>query len=199
MPPAQRASVLIVDDEASIRESLRMILEFEGYRVEEAGDGLAALRIVRDRPPDAILLDIRMPEMDGLETLRTLRERGYDMPVLVISGHADVPTAVEATRRGAFDFFEKPLQRERVLLVAAQRRRGRAAAQGEPPDERRGGRWLRPGRLLAGDAAAARDDRARGADARHGADHRRERHRQGAGGARASTSSRRAAASRSCR
>jgi two-component system nitrogen regulation response regulator NtrX len=116
MPPAQRASVLIADDEASIRESLRMILEFEGYRVEEAGDGLAALRIVRDRPPDAILLDIRMPELDGLETLRTLRERGYEMPVLVISGHADVPTAIEATRRGAYDFFEKPLQRERVLL-----------------------------------------------------------------------------------
>jgi len=116
MPPAQRASVLIADDEASIRESLRMILEFEGYRVEEAGDGLAALRIVRERPPDAILLDIRMPEMDGLETLRNLRERGYDMPVLVISGHADLPTAVEATRRGAFDFFEKPLQRERILL-----------------------------------------------------------------------------------
>jgi two-component system nitrogen regulation response regulator NtrX len=116
MPPAQRASVLIVDDEASIRESLRMILEFEGYRVEEAATGVEALRIVRDRTPDAVLLDIRMPEMDGLEALRLMRERGYDMPVVVLSGHADVPTAVEATRRGAFDFFEKPLQRDRVLL-----------------------------------------------------------------------------------
>ena len=143
MPSPPRASVLIVDDEASIRESLRMILEFEGYRVEDAADGLAALRIVRDRPPDAILLDIRMPEMDGLETLRQLRERGYDMPVLVISGHADVPTAVEATRRGAFDFFEKPLQRERVLLslrnaVEAERLRREsrqaAAAPGEGYD-----------------------------------------------------------------
>jgi two-component system nitrogen regulation response regulator NtrX len=116
MPPAQRASVLIVDDEASIRESLRMILEFEGYRIEEAGTGVEALQIVRDRTPDAVLLDIRMPEMDGLEALRLMRERGYDMPVVVLSGHADVPTAVEATRRGAFDFFEKPLQRDRVLL-----------------------------------------------------------------------------------
>jgi two-component system nitrogen regulation response regulator NtrX len=116
MPPAQRASVLIVDDEAAIRESLRMILEFEGYRIEEATTGVEALQIVRDRPPDAILLDIRMPEMDGLEALKLMRERGYDMPVVVLSGHADVPTAVEATRRGAFDFFEKPLQRERVLL-----------------------------------------------------------------------------------
>ncbi len=116
MPPAQRASVLVVDDEAAIRESLRMILEFEGYRVEEATTGIEAMQIVRDRTPDAVLLDIRMPEMDGLEALKLMRERGYEMPVLVLSGHADVPTAVEATRRGAFDFFEKPLQRERVLL-----------------------------------------------------------------------------------
>ena len=69
-----------------------------------------------ERAPDAIVLDIKMPEMDGLELLKALRERGYEMPVLMISGHADVATAVEATRRGAFDFFEKPLQRERVLL-----------------------------------------------------------------------------------
>jgi two-component system nitrogen regulation response regulator NtrX len=111
-----RASVLIVDDEASIRESLRMILEFEGYRVEEAGGGAQALAKVADRLPDAVILDIKMPEMDGLELLRAFRERGYEMPVLMISGHADINTAVEATRRGAFDFFEKPLQRERVLL-----------------------------------------------------------------------------------
>ncbi len=116
MCAVSRASVLIVDDEPAIRESLRMILEFEGYRVEEAINGLEALQKTRERPPDAILLDIRMPEMDGLETLKALRERGYEMPVLVLSGHADVATAVEATRRGAFDFFEKPLQRERVLL-----------------------------------------------------------------------------------
>jgi two-component system nitrogen regulation response regulator NtrX len=117
MPPSQRASVLIVDDEATIRESLRMTLEFEGYRVEEAGNGLEALQIARERTPDAVLLDLRMPEMDGLETLRQLRERGYEMPVIVISGHADVPTAVEATRRGAFDFIEKPLERDRILLA----------------------------------------------------------------------------------
>jgi two-component system, NtrC family, nitrogen regulation response regulator NtrX len=111
-----RASVLVVDDEASIRDSLRMILEYEGYRVDEAGGGSQALAKVADRMPDAVILDIKMPEMDGLELLRAFRERGYEMPVLMISGHADVSTAVEATRRGAFDFFEKPLQRERVLL-----------------------------------------------------------------------------------
>ena len=91
MPPSQRASILVVDDEASIRDSLRMILEYEGYRVEAAASGIEALKIARDRPPDSILLDLRMPEMDGLETLRQLRERGYEMPVLVISGHAAPP------------------------------------------------------------------------------------------------------------
>src|SRR5215207_2417496 len=115
-PDSYRASVLVVDDEASIRDSLRMILEFEGYRVDEAGSGPQALTRVAERPPDALLLDIKMPEMDGLDLLKALRERGYDMPVLMISGHADVQTAVEATRRGAYDFFEKPLQRERVLV-----------------------------------------------------------------------------------
>jgi two-component system nitrogen regulation response regulator NtrX len=111
-----RATVLVVDDEAAIRDSLHMILEYEGYRVEEAGNGSQALSKVAERAPDAIVLDIKMPEMDGLELLKALRERGYEMPVLMISGHADVATAVEATRRGAFDFFEKPLQRDRVLL-----------------------------------------------------------------------------------
>ncbi len=111
-----RATVLVVDDEAAIRDSLHMILEYEGYRVEEAGNGSQALSKVGERAPDAVVLDIKMPEMDGLELLKALRERGYDMPVLMISGHADVATAVEATRRGAFDFFEKPLQRDRVLL-----------------------------------------------------------------------------------
>jgi two-component system nitrogen regulation response regulator NtrX len=113
---AYRSTVLVVDDEKAIRDSLRMILEYEGYQVEEAGGGAQALARVADRPPDAVLLDIKMPEMDGLELLRAFRERGYDMPVLMISGHADVTTAVEATRRGAYDFFEKPLQRERVLV-----------------------------------------------------------------------------------
>ena len=111
-----QGTVLLVDDERSIRESLRMILEFEGYKVEEAASGSEALTRVAERAPDAVVLDIKMPEMDGLSVLSAFRERGYDMPVLIISGHADVETAVDATRRGAFDFFEKPLQRDRVLL-----------------------------------------------------------------------------------
>ena len=112
----QRPLVLIVDDEKAIRESLRMILEFEEYKVDEAGSGPEAFAKVAERAPDAVLLDIKMPEMDGLEVLTKFRQRGYEMPVLIVSGHGDVTTAVEATRRGAFDFFEKPLVRERVLL-----------------------------------------------------------------------------------
>jgi two-component system nitrogen regulation response regulator NtrX len=114
---ARRASVLVVDDEAAIRDSLRMILEYEGYRVEEASSGREALARASDRPWNAMFLDVKMPEMDGLEVLKALRERGVDLPVVVISGHGDVATAVEATRRGAFDFLEKPLQRDRVLLA----------------------------------------------------------------------------------
>jgi len=113
---AYRGTVLVVDDEKDIRESLRMVLEYEGYRVREAASGDAALSEARRSSPDAILLDIKMPEMDGLEVLGSLRERGYEMPVIIVTGHGDISTAVEATRKGAFDFFEKPLQRERVLL-----------------------------------------------------------------------------------
>ena len=107
----------MIDDESSIRESLRMVLEFEGYLVEEASSGLEGLEKVGERPPETILLDVKMPEMDGIEVLRSLGERGYDVPVVMISGHADIQTALEATRLGAFDFLEKPLQRERVLLA----------------------------------------------------------------------------------
>jgi two-component system nitrogen regulation response regulator NtrX len=132
-----RGTVLVVDDEASIRESLRMILEFEGYEVREAAGGRAALAETAAEPPDAVLLDVKMPEMDGLETLQALRERGCDMPVLVVTGHGDVGTALEATRRGAYDFFEKPLQRDRILVSlrnAVESYRLRLAAL-EPVDE----------------------------------------------------------------
>lgn len=109
--------MLVVDDEESIRASLRMILEFERYRVDEAANGREALRRVMTRPPAAVLLDIKMPEMDGLATLSGLREQGHEMPVVMISGHGDIAAAVEATRLGAYDFLEKPLERDRVLLA----------------------------------------------------------------------------------
>ncbi|MBZ0111892.1 MAG: response regulator, partial [Thermoanaerobaculia bacterium] len=81
-------TVLVIDDESSIRESLRMILEFEGYRVDEAAGGREALARLGGGPVAAVLLDIKMPEMDGLAVLEAMRARGFDMPVLMISGHA---------------------------------------------------------------------------------------------------------------
>ena len=108
--------MLVVDDEHAIRESLRMILEYEGLQVEEASSGTQALAKLGDITADAVLLDIKMPDMDGLTVLERLGERSVEVPVIMVSGHADIQTAVEATRLGAFDFIEKPLQRERVLV-----------------------------------------------------------------------------------
>jgi two-component system nitrogen regulation response regulator NtrX len=116
-PPGGRAVVLLVDDEPAIRDSLRMILEYESYVVEEARGGIEALARLADRVVDVVILDVKMPDMDGLEVLRQLRERGHEQPVVVVSGHGDFATAVEATKRGAFDYLEKPLQRDRVLLA----------------------------------------------------------------------------------
>ena len=113
---AQR--VLVVDDEAAIRDTLRMVLEYEGYEVATAPDGRAALaELDGGAGADAVLLDIKMPGgIDGLETLDKIVARPGAPPVLMISGHGDIATAVESTRRGAVDFLEKPLQRERVLV-----------------------------------------------------------------------------------
>ncbi|HXV77994.1 MAG TPA: sigma-54 dependent transcriptional regulator [Candidatus Polarisedimenticolaceae bacterium] len=121
-----KARVLVVDDEADIRASLKMILEYEGMRMIEAASGPEALDRVRDDDPDAVLLDIKMPRVDGLEVLAQLGKTRPDLPVVMISGHGTISTAVEATRLGAFDFMEKPLERDRVLLVlrnALERRR----------------------------------------------------------------------------
>ena len=109
--------VLVVDDEEDIRASLRMILEYEGFSVVEAGSGEDGLQRFDAYRPEAVLLDIKMSRMDGLEVLAELRRRDADVPVIVVSGHGTIQTAVDATRLGAFDFMEKPLERERTLLV----------------------------------------------------------------------------------
>jgi two-component system nitrogen regulation response regulator NtrX len=117
MASRRKPLVLVVDDEGDIRSSLRMILEYEGYAISEAPSGEDALaRLAADRP-DAVLLDIKMPRIDGLEILARIKQSDPALPVVVISGHGTIATAVEATRLGAFDFMEKPLERERVLLV----------------------------------------------------------------------------------
>ena len=109
--------VLIVDDEEAIRSSLKMIFEYEGYEVLLAANGPAGLKIAEKEAPDLVFLDIKMPQMDGLEVLKRLKAAEGSPPVVILSGHGNVKTAVEATKLGAFDFIEKPPESERILLV----------------------------------------------------------------------------------
>ncbi len=109
--------VLIVDDEASIRSSLEKLLSYEKYRAISAPDGPSALEIVNDERIDIVLLDVKMPGMDGLEVLQKLKEMREELPVIIISGHGTISTAVEATKLGAFDFIEKPIDLDRLLLT----------------------------------------------------------------------------------
>ena len=112
-----KARILVVDDEPEIRRSVRMILEYEGYDVQEASSGPEALALVEREPPDLMFLDIKLGGIDGLETLQKIRQTNETLPVVIISGHGTVSTAVEATKLGAFDFIEKPLASERVLVT----------------------------------------------------------------------------------
>jgi len=112
-----KSRILVVDDEAEIRRSVRMILEYEGYEVLEASSGPDAIAIVEREAPDLVFLDIKMPGMDGLDALQRIRTSNDALPVVIISGHGTVSTAVEATKAGAFDFIEKPLTTERVLVT----------------------------------------------------------------------------------
>src|SRR5918993_2028838 len=109
--------ILVIDDEAGIRESLRMILEYEGYTCILAATGEEGLALARTEVPDLVFSDIKMPGLDGLEVLTRLKAHDESLPVVMISGHATVATAVEATKLGAMDFIEKPLSTERVLLT----------------------------------------------------------------------------------
>lgn len=114
-----KGHILIVDDEEGIRRTLRQILEDEGYWAEEAASGEEALQKVRERDFDVLLLDVWLPGMDGLKTLEALAGQGVDAEVLMISGHGNVETAVKALKLGAFDFIEKPLSMDRVLVTVA--------------------------------------------------------------------------------
>lgn len=110
-------NVLIVDDEKSIRKSLEKLLSYEKYQTLSAPDGKAALDIITNEKVDIVLLDIKMPGIDGIEVLKRIKKRYPALPVVIISGHGTVETAVEATKLGAFDFIEKPIDLDRVLLT----------------------------------------------------------------------------------
>ncbi|CCO23163.1 sigma-54-dependent transcriptional regulator [Maridesulfovibrio hydrothermalis] len=111
-------SILIVDDEGGIRYSLRGILEDEGFEVSEAETGELALSHLADEKPDLVFLDIWLPGMDGLEVLDRIKKEWDWLPVVMISGHGNIETAVSAIKKGAFDFIEKPLSLEKVVITA---------------------------------------------------------------------------------
>ena len=111
------ANILIIDDEPSIRSVLRDILEMEGYVVEEAKDGIDALSKVKKTKFDAAICDIKMPKMDGMELLERINILSPDTPVIMISGHGNIETAVEAVKKGAFDYISKPPDLNRLLIT----------------------------------------------------------------------------------
>src|ERR671935_400278 len=111
-----KSRILVIDDEAAIRESLRMTLEYEGYEFIGAATGQEGLALVEREAPELGMLDVKMPGMDGLEVLDRLRAMNETLPVVVISGHGTISTAVDATKKGAFDFIEKPFASDRVLV-----------------------------------------------------------------------------------
>lgn len=111
------AKILIIDDEAPIRASLREILEYEGYQVQEAENGVEGVRLAAKFSYDVVFCDIKMPEMDGMEVLDAFSEKQVKTCVVMISGHATVQTAVESLKKGAYDFIQKPLDLNRILLT----------------------------------------------------------------------------------
>jgi len=102
-------NILIIDDERSIRNALKEILEFEGFNVVDAEDGESGLSIMKQQSIDLVFCDIKMPKMDGVEVLEQILQYHEGLPVVMISGHGTIETAVEAIKKGAFDFIEKPL------------------------------------------------------------------------------------------
>ena len=109
--------LLVIDDEKSIRKTLREILEYENFQIDEAGDGNEALTAIQKKKYDAVLCDIKMPRMDGMEVLEKVMSISPETPVIMISGHGNIETAVEAVKKGAYDFIEKPLDLNRLLVT----------------------------------------------------------------------------------
>lgn len=128
--------VLVVDDEASIRRSLEGVLKDEGFPVVLAEDGESAIRLLMTTRPALVLLDIWMPGMDGLETLRKIKELHPDLPVVMVSGHATISTAIAATRLGAMDFLEKPLDLSGTIQLVR-----RVLAKKDPQTDRQDAQW----------------------------------------------------------
>jgi two-component system, NtrC family, nitrogen regulation response regulator NtrX len=109
--------ILIIDDEKAIRKTLSEILSFEGYKIDEAADGEEGLKKFSQKNYDIVLCDIKMPKLDGIEFLEKAREINHDIPVIMISGHGNIDTAVDAVKKGAFDYISKPPDLNRLLIT----------------------------------------------------------------------------------
>ncbi|UCG26624.1 MAG: sigma-54-dependent Fis family transcriptional regulator, partial [Bacteroidales bacterium] len=109
--------ILVIDDEKSIRNSLKEVLEYEKHAVDLATDGMEGLELFSNNAYDVVLCDIKMPKMDGIEVLERIFKISTEVPVIMISGHGNIDTAVEAIKKGAFDFIEKPLDLNRLLIT----------------------------------------------------------------------------------
>ena len=113
----EMGKILVIDDERAIRRALREILEFEEFEVDEAEDGKEGVEKAKNETYDIIFCDIKMPKMDGMEVLQELNDSKIESPVIMISGHGNIDTAVQAIKNGAFDFIEKPLDLNRILVT----------------------------------------------------------------------------------
>src|SRR6201990_2085021 len=111
------ADILIIDDEKAIRKTLSEILSFEGYKIDEASDGEEGLKKFREKNYDVVLCDIKMPKLDGIEFLQKAGEINPDIPIIMISGHGNIETAVEAVKKGAYDYISKPPDLNRLLIT----------------------------------------------------------------------------------
>ncbi|MBX2921330.1 MAG: sigma-54-dependent Fis family transcriptional regulator [Chitinophagaceae bacterium] len=111
------SNILIIDDEKAIRKTLGEILSYEGYKIDEAGDGDEGLKKFREKSYDVVLCDIKMPKTDGIEFLDKVREINPDIPIIMISGHGTIETAVEAVKKGAYDYISKPPDLNRLLIT----------------------------------------------------------------------------------
>lgn len=110
-------NILIIDDEKAIRKTLAEILSYEGYKIDEAADGEEGLKKFSNAAYDVVLCDVKMPKMDGIEFLEKARQINADIPIIIISGHGNIETAVEAVKKGAFDYISKPPDLNRMLIT----------------------------------------------------------------------------------
>ena len=138
MAPAASLRVLLVDDEPAIRRFLRLSFDAEGYQVEEAGDGKAALDMLRTKAPDLLILDLGLPDLDGFEVIRQLRDLGSSIPIVVLSSRTDEKGKVQALDLGADDYVTKPFGIDELLARTRTALRHRLQQQGEKPVFRSG-------------------------------------------------------------